>query len=102
MSRKGFKACLLLRSTFGGGGSNKRLWKPSLGVLELLEFDGVAEVAELAPVLPPAELLALLALLALPAAGALLTGAGVGALSFFLGNGRPLLAAGAFLMGLAD
>lgn len=99
MSRKGFKACLLLRSTFGGGGSNKRLWKPSLEVLELLEFDGVAEVAELAPELPPADLLALLAL---PAAGALLTGAGVGALSFFLGNGRPLLAAGAFLMGLAD
>ena len=99
MSRKGFKACLFLRSTFGGGGSNKRLWKPSLGVLEPLEFDGVAEVAELAPELPPADLLALLAL---PAAGALLTGAGVGALSFFLGNGRPLLAAGAFLMGLAD
>lgn len=94
ISRRGFKACLLFRSIFGGGGSNKRLWKPSLGV-GVLALPELAELAELAAV-------DLLTLLAFSAAGALLAGAEVaGAGALFLGNGRPLLTAGAFFTGLA-
>lgn len=95
ISRRGFKACLLFRSILGGGGSNKRLWKPSLGVgvLALPELGEPEELVELAAA-------DLLALLAFSAADALLAGTEVAG-ALFLGNGRPLLTAGAFLTGLA-
>ena len=64
-----------------------------LALPELAEPEEFAELVELAAAV-------LLALLDFSAVGALLAGAEVAG-ALFLGNGRPLLTAGAFLIGLA-